>query len=63
MTHEKLMIVYKNNKPHGIRDDGGFLLFFTNITKYTGQEERYRDEINEQLALADYLLKALERRK
>lgn len=32
-------IIYRNNKPYGIRDDIGFLFFFSKITKYTGQEE------------------------
>ena len=54
-----LRIIYKNNKPYGIRDEGGFLFFFVNITKYTGQEERYRREVEEQYRLADYLLAKL----
>lgn len=52
-------IIYKNNKPYGIRDSGGFLFFFVDITKYSGQEERYREEIEQQFKLADYLLNAL----
>jgi hypothetical protein len=54
-----LKIIYKNNKPHGIRDNGGFLFFFTSIDKYQGQEERYRQEVEQQYQLADYLLKHL----
>lgn len=57
--HKKLEIIYKNNKPYGIRDESGFLFFFVDISKYTGQEERYRQEIQEQYALADFLLAAL----
>jgi len=53
-------IIYKNNKPYGIRDDGGFLFFFSKISKYTGQEKRYRKEIEAQFKLADFLFKALE---
>ena len=56
---KKLQIIYKNNKPYGIRDAGGFLFFFTDISKWTGQEERYRREVQEQYDLADYLLNAL----
>lgn len=52
---KQLQIIYKNNKPYGIRDKTGFLLFFTQISKYHGQEERYRQEIEEQFKLADYL--------
>lgn len=60
MSEAKIQVIFHNNKPHGIRDSGGFLLFFSNITKYPGQEERYRREIEEQFALSDYLKKCLE---
>lgn len=52
----KEQIIYKNGKPDGIRDEGGFLLFFPEITKWSGQEERYRSEIHEQYKLADKIL-------
>lgn len=58
-----LKIIYKHHKPYGIRDEGGFLFFFTEISKYSGQEERYRNEILEQWKLADYLLKQLKLKK
>jgi len=57
-----LKIVYKHGQPHGIRDENGFLLFFPRVDKYTGQDERYREEIEEQYALADYLLSSLKGR-
>lgn len=56
---DELQIIYKHGKPKGIRDRGGFLFFFPTVSKYTGQEERYRQEINQQYALADYLLNSL----
>jgi hypothetical protein len=56
---KQIQIIYKNNKPYGIRDETGFLLFFAQISKYCGQEERYRQEIEEQFKLADYLKKQL----
>ena len=56
---KKLQIIYKNNKPYGIRDENGYLFFFANIQKFQGQEERYRKEIEEQFKLADLLLSAL----
>ena len=59
---DKLQIIYKNNKPYGIRDSGGFLLFFVEIAKWSDQEERYRQEIQEQYDLADYLLGALKQK-
>ena len=60
--HNKLQIIYKHNKPYGIRDENGFLFFFTEVSKWSGQEERYRQEVQEQYALADYLLSALQAR-
>jgi hypothetical protein len=57
---KKLKIIYENNKPYGIRDEGGFLFFFCMVRKYENQEERYRKEIEEQYKLADFLLKKLE---
>ncbi len=53
-------IIHKNAQPYGIRDDGGYLLFFPKVTKYTGQEERYIEEIQETFALADKIIKALQ---
>ena len=57
-----LQIIYKNHLPYGIRDDGGFLFFFTTPCKYQNQEERYREEGEELYALADYLLESLKAR-
>jgi len=56
---EELRIIYKNNKPYGIRDKNGFLFFFSKISKFDNQEERYRKEIEEQFELADFLLESL----
>jgi hypothetical protein len=60
--HEKLEIIHEHNKPYGVRDSTGFLFFFPQVTKYTGQEARYRQEIFEQFELADYLLESLKNR-
>lgn len=54
-------IIHKRGTPYGIRDENGFLFFFPEISKYTRQEERYRQEIEEQHKLADYLLSVLSR--
>lgn len=61
--HDKLKITYKNNKPYGIRDAGGYLFFFCDVSKFPNQEERHRAEVQEQYALADYLLVALRNRQ
>lgn len=42
-----IKIIYKNNKTYGIRDNSGYLFFFTEISKYDDQEERYRTEVEE----------------
>lgn len=54
-----MKIIYKNNKPYGIKNNNGFLLFFPKITKYTGQENRYRKEIQKQKEFAEFLLETL----
>ena len=60
--HNKLQIIYENNKPYGIRDEHGYLFFFVKTSKYPGQEERYCKELEEQFLLANYLLAALKER-
>jgi len=57
---KNLQIIYENNRPYGIRGEGGFLFFFCMVRKYENQDERYRKEIEEQYKLADFLLKKLE---
>lgn len=59
ICEDKLQIIYKNNKPYGIRDKNGFLFFFPYRQKYPNQEERYRLEVEQQFRLADFLLEAL----
>ena len=55
----ELQIIHKNGQPYGIRDKGGYLLFFPKVSKYTGQEQRYIDEIQECYLLADKIVNAL----
>jgi ribosomal protein S27AE len=59
LTDGHLEIIYYYAKPLGIRDGNGFLFFFSDIPKYTGQEERYSQEIEQQCELANFLLSAL----
>lgn len=56
---EGLQTIHKNGQPYGIRDKGGYLLFFPKVTKYDGQEERYVEEIKEAFDLAEKIIKAL----
>ncbi len=55
----KYQLIFKNGIVYGIRDCNGFLLFFAKVTKYDGQEHRYKSELTEQRVLAEFLLKAL----
>ena len=52
-------LIYENDTPHGIRDSGGFVLFFPDIFKYDGQEERYEDELGTQIGMAEFLTETL----
>jgi hypothetical protein len=54
-----LQIIHKHGQPYGIRNWTGYLFFFTTVDKYTGQEQRYVDELKEAFALAEYILKCL----
>ncbi|MBI9060162.1 MAG: hypothetical protein JEZ01_20510 [Labilibaculum sp.] len=54
-----LQIIYKNGKPHGIRDRSGYLLFFPEKSRYDNQPERYKQEMYQQNLLAEYLLHQL----
>jgi hypothetical protein len=62
MPHENLKVIYENAEPKGIRDTSGYLFFFPKVTKFDTQEERYREELQESFALADFLLNALRER-
>ncbi len=63
ITDTELKIIYKDNKPYGIRDSTGYLFFFCNILKWPGHEKQYEEEISQQRELANYLLKSLIRGK
>lgn len=52
----EIQITYKGDLPDGIRDKGGYLFFFTEVSRYQGQEERYKREVEDTHKLADFLL-------
>jgi len=62
ITDGDLRIIYKHNKPYGIRDSGGFLFLFVDIHLFQGQLERHQQEIEQQHELADKLLGFLKER-
>jgi len=57
---DELQIIYRQGHPKGIRDKGGFILFFPEIQRYEGQKGRYQKEVSQQFDLADYILTILE---
>jgi len=56
MKHKNLEIIFQFGKPYGIRDSGGYLLFFPTVSKYTDQQERYDRELAEQIELANKIM-------
>ncbi len=61
MQHDNLQVIYQiNDHPYGIRDSGGFLFFFSSITKYPGQDDRYQRECQDQIDLANVLMTAID---
>lgn len=58
-----IWVVYKKGIPFGIRNDGGFLIFFRKLPKYPKQEKRYADELRELRALAGVLLDSMRQRE
>jgi len=49
-------VIYENDAPHGLRNKSGYQFFFPKVTKFSGQEERYQRELEEQRNLARYLV-------
>ena len=60
---EELQIISRNGIAYGIRDQTGYLFFFREISKFSGQDERYKREIEQINELADYLLDSLKKFK
>jgi len=52
-------VIYEHGEPHGIRDDSGYICFFNSVTKFPGQDDRYRREIVERQEIADFMCDAL----
>lgn len=56
-----VQITYEHGYPHGIRDNTGYLILFTGIHYYEGQEQRFIDERKQKYMLANYLLACLQK--
>lgn len=52
---DDLRIVNKNGKPYGIRDAGGFILFFSEVSKFPGQHDRYMRAIAKQKEIKEII--------
>jgi len=63
MNGERYEVIYRSGEPYGIRDSGGYVLFFPKITKYDEQEERYKDELGTQIGMAEFLTEQLNRKE
>jgi len=59
--HENLEIIHKNGQPYGIRDNGGYLLFFPRVSEFSGQEQRYINEIKKSFELAEKIITVLKK--
>jgi len=60
---EEIKVIHKNGQPYGIRDKGGYLLFFPTVSKYNGQEERYKEELKEVFELAEEIKQLLDKQE
>jgi hypothetical protein len=52
-------VIYEHGEPHCVRDDSGVICLFNPVTKFPGQDERYRREMRERAAIADFVCRAL----
>lgn len=57
----EIRLIYEHGEPKGVRDTSGFLCFFNHVTKYEGQEERYRRELALRARQAEVIADALRR--
>ena len=53
------IVNHSNGQPNYIRDNSGMLFKFREITRYPGQDERYKDEVKQLEDLAGFLLASL----
>lgn len=59
----KIDIIFQGGQVFGIRDEGGYLVFFPKVTKYEGQETRYKNQVMKFRKLALTIKKAIENEK
>lgn len=54
-----VQVIYERGEPSGVRDATGYLCFFNRVTKWPGQEERYRQELALRARHAEVIANAL----
>lgn len=55
----EVRVIYEHGEPTGVRDAGGYLCFFNRVTKWPGQEDRYRKELALRARHAEVIANAL----
>ena len=60
MKYPEVRIIYNCRQPDYIRDRGGLLFTFRDVSRYQGQEDRYTRELLELNEMADQLLLCLQ---
>ena len=60
---EDIELITKRDLPYCIRDTGGILVFFPDVCKWEGQDERYKNDCDKQCKIADHLVESLKSMK
>lgn len=55
----EVRVIYEHGEPTGVRDTGGYLCFFNRVSKWEGQEDRYRNELALRARQAEAIANAL----
>jgi hypothetical protein len=55
----EVRVIYEFGEPTGVRDTGGYLCHFNRVTKWQGQEDRYRNELALRARQAEAIATAL----
>ena len=55
----EVRVIYEHGEPTGVRDDTGFLCHFHRVNHWSGQEDRYREELARRARQAEVVAAAL----
>lgn len=59
LSDGEVCVIYEHGEPTGVRDRTGFLCHFNRVSKYAGQEDRYRRELALRARQAEVIAAAL----